>query len=108
MPPTSFRWTTSHSAVIHGDLRPDHLLSVQVTWDQGWSARLNGQPRRVWADALGQLVIAPNCSGPCTVELSYDGGAEMRAAVWASRFAWAGGVLCILLWRKRSGSMKTS
>ncbi len=108
LPPASFRWTTSHSAAIHGDLRPEHLLSVQVTWDQGWSARVNGEPRRTSADALGQLVIAPHCSGPCNVELSYDGGAEMRASVWVSRLAWAGGVLCILLWRKRSGSMKTS
>ncbi len=107
-PPASFRWTTAHSAVIHADLRPDHLLSVQITWDQGWSVWANGQPRGTRADALGQMVIEPRCSGPCTVELSYDGGAEMRAAVWVSRLAWAGGVLWILLWRRRSGSTKTS
>ena len=108
IPPASFRWTSQHSAEIHADMRPEQLLSVQVTWDQGWQARVNGEPRRISADGLGQMAIAPRCSGSCTVELSYDGGAEMRTAVWVSRLAWGGGVAWILLWRRRSGSVKKS
>jgi len=108
LPPASFRWTSQHSAEIQADLRPEHLLSVQITWDQGWTARVNGQPRRTWADKLGQMVVEPHCSGPCTVELSYDGGAEALIARWVSRIALAGGVLWILLWRKRSDSPMTN
>jgi hypothetical protein len=106
LPAASFRWTTPHSAIIQSDLRPEHLLSVQVTWDQGWSARVDGHPRRTYADKLGQMVVEPHCTGPCTVELSYDGGAEALAAHWLSRLALAGGVLGILLWRKRSDSTR--
>jgi hypothetical protein len=108
MPPASFRWTSQHSAIIQSDLRSEHLLSVQVAWDQGWTARVNGQPRRTWADKLGQMVVEPRCTGPCTVALSYDGGAEALLARWVSRLALAAGVLWILLWRKRSDSTTTN
>jgi hypothetical protein len=107
-PAARFRWTSQHSAEIHTDMRPEQMLSVQLTWDQGWHARVNGEARAIRADALGQMAISPECSGPCTVELRYDGGAEMRAAVWTSGLAWAGGAVWILLWRKRSGSTKKS
>jgi hypothetical protein len=109
LPPASFRWTSAHSATIEADLRPEHLLSVQIAWDRGWTARVDGRRRAMWADRLGQIVVAPECSGRCTVELGYDGGAEMRVAVWVSRLALVGGVLSILLvWRKRSDSIRTS
>ena len=108
LPGASFRWTSLHSAVVESDLRPEHLLSIQITWDQGWTARVNGQPRRTWADKLGQMVAEPHCSGPCTVELSYDGGAEARMARSVSWLALASVVLWILPWRKRSDSIKTN
>jgi hypothetical protein len=103
-----FRWTSAHSAEIQSSLQPDQLLSVQITWDRGWHASVDGQPRRTWADPLGQMAVEPRCAGPCTVELSYDGGAEALAARWISRLALAGGVLWIFLWRKRSDSTTTN
>lgn len=107
-PPASFRWTSQHSAVIQAKLQPADLLSVQITWDAGWRARANGRPARTWADALGQMAVEPRCAGPCTVELSYDGGAEMRVATWVSRLALAFSVFGILLWRKHSASIGTN
>jgi hypothetical protein len=107
-PAADLRWLTPDSAAISADLRPDHLLSVQVTYDRGWQARVNGEPRRTWEDKLGQMVVEARCSGACTVDLSYDGGAEMLAATWVSRLALAGGLIWILLWRKRSGSTTTN
>ena len=110
-PAVQFRWRGGGAATMAGDLRPEDLLSVQVTWDAGWTARVGGEPRRIWGDKLGQMVIEPRCNGPCTVELEYDGGSEMRAARFLSRATLAGGALWILvsafLWRKRSASAKT-
>jgi hypothetical protein len=107
-PVARFRWTGPGSASIVANLPPEYLLSVQVTWDKGWHAQVNGQTRRVWGDKLGQMVVEPRCSGPCTVELNWDGGAEMRAAQTLCGGALAGGVIWILLWRKRLGSVKTN
>ncbi len=112
LPAADFRWRGTSAATITADLRPEHLLSVQITWDQGWNARVNGEPRHIWGDTLGQMVVAPRCSGPCTVELSYDGGTEMRVARSASGLALGGGIIWVLLgrilWRKRSASPTTN
>ncbi len=93
-PPADFRWRESSAATISADLRSDQLLYVQVAWDQGWTARVDGQPRKSWADGLGQMVVEPRCTGRCTVELAWDGGMEMRIARAASWLA----VLACVLW----------
>jgi hypothetical protein len=112
LPAAGFRWLGASAAEIVADLRPEHLLSVQIAWDEGWTARVNGERRRAWGDKLGQMVVEPRCSGPCTVELRYDGGAEMRFARAVSGVALGGGLLWILLaqiaWRKHSVSTKTN
>ena len=102
LPSADFRWRSTAAASITANLRPEHLLSVQVTWDDGWTARVGSEPRRVWGDKLGQMVVEPRCDGPCTVELLYTGGTEMRMARILSLLAMAAGLLWILPWRKRS------
>ncbi len=84
---------------------------MQITWDKGWKAYSGGRRVPAWGDKLGQMVVEPRCSGPCTVELKYDGGTEGIYARAIQRLALAGGLLWILvaiLWRKRSGLTKTN
>jgi hypothetical protein len=111
LPAATFEWRNSSSASVSADLRPDLLLYVQVAWDEGWHARVDGEPRKTWADALGQMVVEPRCSGPCTVDLVWDGGTEMRIARMVSPMALGIGLLWIIwgqLWRKRSDSPTTN
>ncbi len=112
LPPADFRWTATNAARIAANLRPEHLLSVQVTFDQGWHASVNGAPRPIRGDTLGQIVVEPRCDGACVVDLVYDGGAETRLARIASVLALLGGALWILLgsirWRTRSDSATTN
>ena len=107
LPQPTFEWRDPADALIHANLTPDYLLSVQVTWDKGWKATANGQHRRVWGDKLGQIVVEPQCEGPCTVELSYDGGSELQFARWTSILALLAGGIWIV-WQKLSGSMTTN
>ena len=107
-PPASFRWLGTAGAEITANLEPRYLISVQETWDRGWHARVNGQPRRVWGDRLGQIVVEPLCSGPCTVELAWDGGAEMAVARVFSVGALLFGMVWTFLWRRRLVSPKTN
>jgi hypothetical protein len=110
-PAASFRWRSPSAATITGNLEPEHILSVQVSWDKGWSATAGGKPVPVRGDRQGQVVIEPHCSGPCMVELLYDGGKEGSWTRAISRAALAGGGLWILagiLWRKRSDSATTN
>jgi hypothetical protein len=112
LPAADLRWSAPSAAAVTADLRPEHLLSIQISWASGWHASVNGGPRPAWGDKLNQMVVEPRCSGPCTVELTYDGGAEGRVSRWLSRLALACGALWILLaqilWRKRSDSLKTN
>jgi len=104
-PAAAFRWRNSSAAAITADLHREDLLYVQVAWDQGWNAHVNGEPRKTWADALGQVVVEPDCSGSCTVDLVWDGGTEMRVARSLSPAALLGAILWIVgerLWRRRS------
>ena len=110
-PAAAFHWRAPGDAVIAADLKPEHILSVQITWDKGWKAYAGGQRVHAWGDKLGQMVVEPRCSGRCTVELKYDGGTEGTYARAIHRAALAGGGLWILmaiLWRKRSGLTKTN
>ena len=110
-PAAQFRWRAPSAASVTADLKPDQVLSVQIAWDKGWNASVGGRPVSTWSDKLGQMVVEPKCSGPCTVELKYDGGTEGIYARAIHRLALAGGGLWILvaiLWRKRSGLTKTN
>ena len=102
LPPADFRWKGVSAATITADLRPDNLLSVQVSWDEGWEARVGGRPRRLWADQLGQIVVEPLCDGVCTVDLVYDGGWQMWLARIAATAAFGGGIVWALAMRRRA------
>ncbi|HSW50702.1 MAG TPA: hypothetical protein VLH09_11035, partial [Bryobacteraceae bacterium] len=70
----------------------------------GWRATVGGEPRRVYGDNLGQLVVEPRCQGPCTVEINWGGGLEMllaRIASWGCLLAGIGWTLGQYLLRRR-------
>ncbi|MGA2132308.1 MAG: hypothetical protein ABSH50_08455 [Bryobacteraceae bacterium] len=103
-PPAVLRWRAPSAATVTADMRPDQILSVQISWDKGWNASVSGRPAPIRPDRLGLMAIEPKCNGPCTVELNYDGGAEGRWTRFIQRLALAGSVLWILVaaWRRRS------
>jgi hypothetical protein len=110
-PVARFRWRAPSAATVTANMQPDQILSVQIAWDKGWNASVDGRPVSISSDELGQMVVEPKCGGPCTVELKYDGGTEGFYARAVDRLALAGGGLWILvaiLWRKRSGLTKTN
>jgi len=107
LPAADLTWRAPDAATVTADLRPEHLLSVQIAWTDGWHAFVNGQPRRLWGDKLNQIVVEPRCSGPCTVQLGYDGGWDHRVARWLSPLALIAGVLW-MVWQKLSVLIRTN
>ncbi len=103
LPLARSRWTSRHSMIIEGELRPEHVVSVQVSYDPGWRANANGNAARVSGDRLGQVIIEPGCNGPCTIELVYDGGFESRVASLLFWVGLAGSILWIV-WSLRTAS----
>lgn len=65
---------------IRAEVRPEHLVFVQITHHRGWRATVNGERRPIERDGLGFMLVDAGCSGPCEVRLEYDGGREMTLA----------------------------
>ncbi|MGO9229902.1 MAG: hypothetical protein ACLQKA_11945 [Bryobacteraceae bacterium] len=99
-PPASFRWNGLSEAEIEAAPGPRQVISVQVTYRRGWEAWANGRRLRVYGDGIGQMVIEPDCSGPCHFWLRYTGGWEHKATRAMSLAAML--VAMVLGWRGRS------
>ena len=109
-PPATMTWQAPSRARVTADLKPDQVVSVQISWDKGWHATVGGRRVPMWEDKLGQVAVEPKCSGPCTVDLLYDGGLEGKLARLIHILAVLGGALwiAITIWRKRSDSTITN
>ncbi len=84
LPLAKMEWHGTNSFVVRTSAARGEAISVQTNYFPGWRAMVNGRERRVYADALGLMAIAPKCNGSCVVELNYDGGPERTAALAAS------------------------
>jgi hypothetical protein len=97
MPPAAFQWLAPDHAIISAQqVRPEHVFSVQLSWDPGWGAFVHGQRVPARGDKLGQMVVEPRCTADCEVELRYDGGNEHRAASWICILALGFGTVWLL------------
>ena len=83
MPEARFEWTSAHTARIVTEMKEGQVISWQEAWHAGWHASAGGKEIPIARDALGLMTIYPP-AGRSTIDLSYDGGVEMRIAHWLS------------------------
>ncbi|HEY4363869.1 MAG TPA: hypothetical protein VGN17_23070 [Bryobacteraceae bacterium] len=89
LPEATLTWTDHHTAAICARVRPGQSLSVQITYNPGWRAEMDGHPQHLEEDGLGFLALKPSCANACVIQLTYDGGPEWRATLWASALSMA-------------------
>jgi len=82
--PADIAWKNPDHATIAAKMDPAQVLSVQITYDPGWQARVGNRVVAVTADQLGFIVVNPECTGDCSVHLDFTGGRERRVALWVS------------------------
>jgi len=95
LPLAGLEWEGTDKIRISTAASHDQILSVQVSYSPGWHATAGGQSREIKKDGLGLMWLRPECSGPCDVELTYNGGWELRLARWISAIATAALVLSL-------------
>ena len=97
-PAATFEWKSLSEAEIRTTLDRGQAIAVQMTYEQGWQAWANGRKQPVHGDGIGQMVVEPDCNGPCQVSLRYTGGAEhlitrglsLGAMLIAGVYGWRG------------------
>jgi hypothetical protein len=78
----SIRWLDREHAVVHASAQPGEVVSVQINYHAGWTARCGRETMAVNRDGLGLLWINGGCKGD--IALTYDGGVEAKALKWLS------------------------
>jgi len=79
-PLAEMHWMGQSRARIAATAAPGDVISVQVSYDRGWHARSAGREIPLTSDGLGLMVLHPDCAGACTIDLEYNGGAEIGVA----------------------------
>jgi hypothetical protein len=96
--PASITWENPDHAKIAAKMDSSEVLSIQITYDPGWEARVGGRKVKTSADQLGFIVVDPACLGDCSVELEFTGGVERRVALGVSLLVVLS-LLVMLSWR---------
>jgi hypothetical protein len=103
MPDTPLVWLDHHRASILVQPQSGTALSVQIRYHPGWRAFVDGRENPVGRDGLGFIALRPQCAGPCTVTLDYNGGPELRWTAIASLFVMLGtGFAAVRRFQRRS------
>jgi hypothetical protein len=97
-PLATFQWRGMSQADIRATVERGQVIAVQITYDPGWEAYVTGRRQTIRGDALGLMVIEPDCIGPCEVSLRYTGGRErivtramsLAAMLAAAAYGWFG------------------
>ena len=76
-PLAEMRWLSTDRAHISTRAMPGQVVAVQVTYDPGWHARVEGKDVPVAKDAIGLMVIRPECSGGCEIDFSFEAAREI-------------------------------
>ena len=101
LPDVAADWFAPGKARLKATLEQDHLISVQVACHEGWRAEVDNRAITTTCDELGFLVLEPQCSGDCDVELNFTGGLPAALARIASLGSLAGCLAWVYVDRRR-------
>jgi hypothetical protein len=103
LPQADLMWTDPSHGAVRARMDHKQVLSIQITYNPGWKARVRGRDVRVSSDKLGLLVIEPNCDGDCQIDLSFGATLEVWICRILSAMATLAAILLVFNIRQKSG-----
>ena len=97
LPPATLTWTNPERGRISTTVAPGQVVSLQINYDPGWQAWVDGRPLRVLRDQIGLTIIEPDRPGKCVIDVEFSGGTERRICSAVSLTAVVA-LLGMLLW----------
>ena len=104
--PSPLTWDNPDRGHIQAHVNAGEVISVQMTYDPGWQARVNGRRVPVHSDGLGLMIIEPKWSGDCAIDLEFTGGLE-RGICLVLMLLTLGGLTAALCWNGRRNGRAT-
>jgi hypothetical protein len=83
MPLASIVWENPDHARINAKKDSSQVISVQMTYDPGWEARMGDRKVTTSADKLGLILIDAPCED-CSIDLEFTGGLERKVTLGVS------------------------
>ncbi len=102
LPPAPLTWRDPTHGRISTTVAAAQVISVQMNYDPGWRATIEGHPLRIRPDQLGMMIVEPDRQGRCDIDLHFAGGPE-RAACSIIGLITAGLLLGMLAWPRVAG-----
>jgi hypothetical protein len=99
LPLARLDWDNPTHGRIAATVNPPNVLSIQLTYDSGWRATAGGHALATGRDALGFLVVFPQCTGECSIDLEFDQG-PLRRILLAIDLTTLAGLLGLALWAR--------
>jgi hypothetical protein len=100
LPAATLAWANPDRGRISARIAAGQAISVQMTYDRGWRASSHGRRLRIVPDRLGMMVIEPDGTGDCVIDLEFSGGPERAGCFGVSLFTSAA-LLAMLVWPAR-------
>ncbi len=75
-PLAQLRWQNPEQGRIAATVSQGDVISMQIGYDPGWRASVNGRQVTVRSDGLGMMAFNPECAGDCTIDVEFAGGWE--------------------------------
>jgi hypothetical protein len=97
LPPATLTWANPERGRISTTVAPGQVVSLQINYDPGWQAWVDGRPLRVLRDRIGLTIIDPDRPGKCVIDVEFSGGTERRICSAVSLAAVVA-LLGMLLW----------
>jgi hypothetical protein len=97
LPPATLAWDNPERGRISTTVVPGQVVSLQINYDPGWQAWVDGRPLRVLRDQIGLTIIEPDRPGRCVIDIRFNGGTERRVCSAVSLAAVVA-LLGMLLW----------
>ncbi|HYM10250.1 MAG TPA: hypothetical protein VEU62_05945, partial [Bryobacterales bacterium] len=83
-PPLTTRWLGPNRLEVRGDFPAGRVVSLRVSYAEGWRAWQGGERIPIGRDPLGFMTLHPQPEPDGCLRLEYAGSLEQRVCGWIS------------------------
>lgn len=64
-------WINNSEFTVRAEIQNDEALQLQMTYDNGWKAKVGGRNLKIRKDVIGNMYVIPSQIGPLEIKFKY-------------------------------------